>query len=77
MVKDELTRKREMFSNNINRIRKHKNKLKFLLKKCCTNRNKVYLGLEDLTNPLLHFIDIKLEIWFRGKLNSYLVLTED
>ena len=55
---DELIKKRDIFSNDINRIRKFKNNLKSILKKCRCNRNKTYHGLEDKINTLLHKYDI-------------------
>ena len=59
---DKLSRKRDIFSNNDNKIRKHKNNLKSILKECPCNRNKKYRGLEDKINMLLHEYDMKREV---------------
>ena len=51
------------FSNNVNRIRKHKKSLKSILKGYRCNRNKIDRGLEDKVNTLLHKFDIKREFF--------------
>ena len=48
----ELSRKRDIFSNDVSRIRKHKNNLKSILKGCRCNRNKTDRGLEHKVNSL-------------------------
>ena len=58
-----------MFNNKINRIRKHKNNLKLILKDGRSNRNRADHGLEDKINSLLHSFDIKREVFFGDKLN--------
>ena len=60
---DELSRKSDVFSNNVNRIRKHKKSLKSILKGYRCNRNKIDRGLEDKVNTLLHKFDIKREFF--------------
>ena len=60
---DELSRKKVVFSNDVNRIRKHKNNLKQILKEYRCNRNKTARGLEDKINTLLHNYDIKREVF--------------
>ena len=42
---NELSKKRDIFSNNMNRIRKHKINLKYILTEYRCNRNKTYRGL--------------------------------
>ena len=54
---DELNRKRDIFSNDVNGIRKHKNNLKLILKDGRSNRNRPDRGLEDKVNTLLHKFD--------------------
>ena len=51
---DDLTRKIDIYSNDINRIRNHKNYLKSILKVYRCNRNKTDRELEDKINTLLH-----------------------
>ena len=63
IVIDELSRKRDIFSNGVNRIRKHKNNLKCILKDCRYNRNKIDRGFEDKVKSLLHKFDIKREVF--------------
>ena len=60
---DELSRKRDIFNNDVNRIRKHKNNLKLILKECRCNRNKTDRGLEVKINTLLYKYDIKREFF--------------
>ena len=67
---DELNRKRDIFSNDVNRIRKHKNNLKLILKDGRSNRNRADCGLEAKINTLLHKFDIKHEVFFCSKLNG-------
>ena len=59
---DEFSRKRDIFSNDINIIRKYKNNLKLMLKECRYNRNKTDSGLEDNINTLVHEYNIKREV---------------
>ena len=47
-----------MFNNKINRIRKHKNNLKLILKDGRSNLNRPDRGLEDKINTLLHMFNI-------------------
>ena len=61
---DELNRKRDIFSNDVNRIRKHKNNLKLILKDGWSNRNRPDRGLEVKANTLLHKFDITREVFF-------------
>ena len=65
-----FSRKRDVFSNDVNRIRKYKNNLKLILKDERSNRNRDDLGLEDKVNTLLHRFDIKREVFSGGKLNG-------
>ena len=51
---DELIRKGDIFSNDVNRIRKHKEKFKTILEEGRSNRNRIDCGLEDKINLLLH-----------------------
>ena len=51
---DELIRKIDTFSNDVNRIRKHKKKIKKILEEGRSNRNRIDCGLEDKINLLLH-----------------------
>ena len=60
---DELSRKRYIFSNDVNRVRKHKNNLKLILQDGRSNRNRANRGLEDKINTLLHKYDIKREVF--------------
>ena len=53
---DELSRKRDVFSSDVNRIRKHKNNLKSILTEYRCNRNKTDRGLED--KLIRYFINI-------------------
>ena len=53
---------RDIFSNDINIIRKYKNNLKLMLKECRYNRNKTDRGLEEKINTLVHEYDIKREV---------------
>ena len=57
---DDLSKKRDIFSNDINRMKKYKNNLRATLNDFRCNRNKVDRGLEDKINILLHKYDIKL-----------------
>ena len=61
---DDLTRKIDIYSNDINRIRNHKNYLKSILKVYRCNRNKTDRELEDKINTLLHKFDIKREVFW-------------
>ena len=60
---DEFNRKRDIFSNDVNRIKKHKNNLKSILKGYRCNCNKKYYRLEDKINTLLHKNDITREVF--------------
>ena len=57
-----MSKKREVFSNGFNKIRKHKYNLKTILKDGRYDRNKADHGLEDKVNYLLHQFDIKREV---------------
>ena len=57
--------KRGIFNNDTNRIRKHKNYLKSILKKYGYDRNKIDRRLEDKMNSLLHKYDIKPDFFWR------------
>ena len=59
----EISRRRDIFSINVNRIRKHNNNLKSILKECRYNHNTTDCGLEDKVNSLLHKFDIKRAIF--------------
>ena len=58
---DPWSSNRDIFSNNVHIIRKHKNNLRSILKECRCNRNKIDSRLEDKINTLLHKYDIKRE----------------
>ena len=45
--------KREIFSNNVYNIKRHKYKLKEILKESRKDRNRVYFGLEERMCTLL------------------------
>ena len=60
---DELNRKRDIFSNDFNIIRKHKHNLKSILKERRCNYNKIDRGLEEKIDMLLHKYDIKCEVF--------------
>ena len=62
---DDLSKKREVFSNDVNKIRKHKCNLKTILKDGRSDRNRADHGLEDKVNSLLHKFDIKCEFVWR------------
>ena len=62
---DDLSKKREVFSNDVNKIRKHKCNVKTILKDGRFDRNRVDHGLEDKVNSLLHKFDIKCEFVWR------------
>ena len=66
---DKLSKKREIFSNDVNKIRKYKCNLKKILKDGRSDRNRADHGLEDKVNSLPHKFDIKRELFFGGKLN--------
>ena len=70
---DDLSTKREVFSNDVNKIRKHKYKLKTILKVGRSDRNRADHGLEDKVNSLLYKFDIKREVFFRGKIVELIV----
>ena len=56
---DELSKKRYMFSNYINVIRKHKYNLSAIMKEQRCNRNEIDRELNDNINILLHTYNIK------------------
>ena len=62
---DDLSKKREVFSNDVNKFRKHNCNLKTILKSGHSGRNRADHGLEDKVNSLLHKFDIKPEILLR------------
>ena len=66
---DDLSQKRELFSNDVSKIGKHKCNLKTILKCGRSGRNRADHRLEDKVNSLLHKFDIKSEV-FLGKLNG-------
>ena len=66
---DELSRKGDMVSNDVNRIRKHKNNFKSIFKGCRCNRNKIDRGLVETISTLIHKYNIKCDLFFDGKLN--------
>ena len=57
-----------MFSNDVNRIMKHKNNLRFMYKECRCNFNKVDCGVQDKTDMLLRTYNVKREVF--GKLDG-------
>ena len=68
---EELSNKREILSNNVNRIQRYKFKLKEILKEGRRKRNIKEFGLEDKRCTLLHMYHIKIDAWFGGaKLNG-------
>ena len=71
---DDLTRKTDIYSNDINRIRNHKNYLKLILKVYRCNRNKTDRELEDKINTLLHKDD---RIWSFFVANRMEKIAED
>ena len=62
---DELSKKREVFSNDVNKIRKHKCNLKTMLKDGRSDRNRADIGLENKVNSLLHKFDSKRGVVLR------------
>ena len=62
---DDLSKKIEVFSNDVNKIRKHKCNLKIILKDGRSDRNRADHGLKDKVNTLLHNFDIKREVFLR------------
>ena len=68
---EELSNKREILSNNVNRIKRYKFKLKEILKEGRRKRNRTEFGVEDKICTLLQIYHIKREDWFGGaKLNG-------
>ena len=61
----DLSKKKEVFSNDVDKIRKHKWNLKTILKVVRSDRNRADHGLEDKVNFLLHKFDIKREVFVR------------
>ena len=59
----DFSKKREVFSNYINKIRKQKCNLKTILKDGRSDRNRANHGLEDKEKSLLHKVDIKREVY--------------
>ena len=60
---DNLRKKREVFSNDVNKFRKHNCNLKTILKSGRSGRNRADHGLEDKVNSLLYKFDIKREVF--------------
>ena len=67
---DDLSKKREVFSNNVNKIRKYKCNLKTILTDGRSDQNGADHGLKDKVNSLLHNFDIKREVFFGAKGNG-------
>ena len=68
---EELSNKRKILSNNVNRIKRYKFKLKEILKEGRRKRNRTEFGVEDKICTLLHMYHIKTDAWFGGaKLNG-------
>ena len=68
---DESNKKREVFSNDVSKIKRYKFKLKEILKDGRRLRNRAEFGSEDKVCALLQTYHIKLEAWFGGaKLNG-------
>ena len=58
---DELNKKREVFSNNVSKIKRYKFRLKEILKNGRRFRNRAEFGLEDKICALLQIYHIKRE----------------
>ena len=68
---EELSNKREIFSNDVSKIKRYKFKLKEILKEGRRQRNRAEFGLEEKICSLLQMYHIKREAWFGGaKLNG-------
>ena len=68
---EELSNKREIFSNDVFKIKRYKFKLKEILKDGRRHRNRTEFDLEDKICSLLQMYHIKREVWFGGaKLNG-------
>ena len=63
---DELNKKREVFSNDVSKIKRYKFKLKEIWKDGRRFRNRAKFGLEDKICTLLQTYHIKREAWFGG-----------
>ena len=63
---DELNKKREVFSNNISKIKRYNFKLKEILNDGRRFKNRTEFGIEDKIYPLLQIYYIKQEAWFGG-----------
>ena len=63
---EELSNKREIFSNDVSKIKRYKFKLKEILKDGRRFRNRVEFGLEDKVCALLQTYHIKREAWLGG-----------
>ena len=69
--KEKLCNKREIFSNNVSKIKWYKFTLKNILKEGRRQRNRVEFDLEEKICALLQMYHIKREAWFGGaKLNG-------
>ena len=64
----DLTKKRDIFNHDDDRIRKHKSSSSTSLKEHCCNRNDIDCGLEDKINMSLHKYDIRHEVFFKENL---------
>ena len=60
---EELSNKREIFSNDVSKIKRYKFKLNFFLKDERKIRNKVEFGLEERICSLFQMYHIKREAW--------------
>ena len=68
---EELSNKRERFSNDVSKIKRYNYKLKEILKDGRRQRNRAEFGLEEKICSLLQMYHIKGEAWFDGaKLNE-------
>ena len=68
---EELSNKREIFSNNVSKIKRYKFTLKKILKEGRRQRNRVEFDLEEKICSLIQMYHIKREAWFNGaKLNG-------
>ena len=66
-----LSNKREIFSNDVSKIKRYKYNFKKILKDWIKIRNRAEFGLEDKICSLLQIYHIKREAWFGGaKLNG-------
>ena len=63
---EELSNSREILSIDVSKIKKHKFKLKEILKDGRRKRNRAEFGLEEKICALLQMYHIKREAWFGG-----------